>query len=173
MNQMPVTPAETAIVTLMKSMANYNLWVNVTLINWLRTKPADVLEKEVPSSFSSINTTLTHMLNAQRYWLSVIRKDANPGAELFSGTLEETFTALLDHSAEMADFIDTMTAPGMMEKTVIENKWFRSERENYDYIMQAVIHGTYHRGQVITIGRNLGFTDAPMTDYNYYNVFGR
>jgi len=29
-------------------------------------------------------------------------------------------------------------------------------------------HSTYHRGQIITIGRNLGMTDAPMTDFNFY-----
>ncbi|MFB6801427.1 DinB family protein [Peribacillus butanolivorans] len=30
-------------------------------------------------------------------------------------------------------------------------------------------HSTYHRGQIITIGRNVGLTDAPMTDFNIYN----
>jgi uncharacterized damage-inducible protein DinB len=39
--------------------------------------------------------------------------------------------------------------------------------------MQVMNHSTYHRGQIITIGRNLGFTDAPMTDYNFYNIHGK
>jgi len=31
-------------------------------------------------------------------------------------------------------------------------------------------HSTYHCGQVVSIGWNLGYTDAPMTDYNFYKM---
>jgi len=34
----------------------------------------------------------------------------------------------------------------------------------------CINHGTYHRGQIITIARNIGITDPPTTDYNYYNM---
>jgi uncharacterized damage-inducible protein DinB len=39
--------------------------------------------------------------------------------------------------------------------------------------MHCMNHSTYHRGQIVTMGRNLGFTDAPMTDYNFYNVMAK
>ena len=31
-------------------------------------------------------------------------------------------------------------------------------------------HLCLHRGQLTTIGRNLGLTDVPTTDYNFYNM---
>ncbi|WP_315819131.1 DinB family protein [Paraflavitalea speifideaquila] len=29
-------------------------------------------------------------------------------------------------------------------------------------------HSTYHRGQVVTIGHQVGLKDAPITDYMFY-----
>lgn len=52
----------------------------------------------------------------------------------------------------------------------IESPWFQCNLPKYDYLMQVINHGTYHRGQIVTIGRNIGITDATNTDYNFYNV---
>lgn len=43
----------------------------------------------------------------------------------------------------------------------------------FEFILQIVNHSTYHRGQIITIGRNVGLIDAPMTDFNVYNFYGK
>jgi uncharacterized damage-inducible protein DinB len=40
----------------------------------------------------------------------------------------------------------------------------------YEYLLRVVNHGTYHRGQIVTMGRNIGTTDASNTDYNFYNI---
>ncbi|MET6999856.1 DinB family protein [Chitinophaga defluvii] len=167
------TTAPDAIVYLMQNYANYNLWVNVTLINWLRTKPEEVLEQEVPSSFPSIKRTLVHILESQYYWLAVIRKDEKQRRDPFNGTLEDAYKALLDHSAALAAYVKDMTAADIQATTLVESRWFRCNFQHFEYITQIVTHGTYHRGQIITMGRNLGFTDAPMTDYQYYNVYGK
>jgi uncharacterized damage-inducible protein DinB len=66
-----------------------------------------------------------------------------------------------------------MTDEKVQERTLIESPWFRCDFRNFEYIMHYANHSTYHRGQVVTIGRNLGFTDAPMTDYNFYNIDGK
>jgi len=29
-------------------------------------------------------------------------------------------------------------------------------------------HGTFHRGQLVTMGRSLGLTDPPKTDFIHY-----
>ncbi len=41
------------------------------------------------------------------------------------------------------------------------------------YGLHVFNHSTYHRGQIVTIGRGLGYKDAPMTDYNFYNFFAK
>ena len=160
------------LASAMQSYADYNLWANTTLINWLRTKAPELLEKEVPSSFPTIKLTLVHIWQTQCYWLSVLNKEEFVHQE-FTGTLEQALSQLVDQSEAFATYIKEMTTEDITDKTLIINPWFECNFENFNYIIQVMNHSTYHRGQIITIGRNLGFTDAPMTDYNYYKVFGK
>lgn len=164
---------DTAIAYLMKNYANYNLWANITLVNWLRTKPADLLEQTVPSSFPSIKLTLLHIWQTERYWLSIIKREEQQTYDEFNGSIDDVFKALLNTSAELASYINTMTNTEVQDKTLIESPWFRCDFSNFEYIMHYANHSTYHRGQVTSIGRSLGFTDAPMTDYNLYNIDGK
>lgn len=168
----PPTTA-TAIAYLMKNYANYNLWANTSLVNWLKTKPEAVLEQEVPSSFPGIRLTLLHIWQTERYWLSILKKEPEPTADAFQGTIQDVFHLLVNTSTELARYIDSMTDENLQSKTLIISPWFRCDFRNFEYIMHMANHSTYHRGQVITIGRNLGFTDAPMTDYNFYNIDGK
>ncbi len=168
-----IETAVSPIVYLMKNYAGYNLWANATMVNWLRKKPADVLAKEVPSSFNTIKATIVHIWHTQRYWLSVLKKDRAEPIEEFTGTLEDAFKCLVEQSDEFADYVEAMTDEAIEQNNLILNPWFRSYFQNFEYIMQCMNHSTYHRGQITTIGRNLGFTDAPNTDYNYYNIHGK
>lgn len=161
------------IVYLIKNYAGYNLWANATLVNWLRTKPVAILEQQVPSSFPSIKATIIHIWNTQRYWLSILKGSEYEGFEDISASLETVFTGLVDQSDELADYIDSMNDDKIEENTLVVSPWFQCDLQNFEYIMQVMNHGTYHRGQIVTIGRNLGFTDAPMTDYNFYNIHGK
>ncbi len=162
------------MVYLMQNYVNYNLWANERLITWLRTKPEDVVSREVPSSFPSIQKTLVHIWQTQRYWLSILRKDNAPQTyDEYTGTLEDTYDGILEQSRELADFIGAMSPEAIHDTTLIVSPWFQSDFQNFEYIIHTVTHSTYHRGQITTIGRNLGFTDAPMTDYNFYNVNGK
>lgn len=165
--------ATASIVYLMKNYADYNLWANSTLVNWLKTKPEDLLEKEVLSSFPSIKLTLVHIYQTQVYWLSVLRKEPRQEPAPFAGTVEDIFDLLRDQSAEFTDFVAEMGRERIEDTHLIVNPWFECNFQNFEYIMQVMNHSTYHRGQIVTMGRNLGFTDAPMTDYNYYNVMGK
>ncbi|RNL94463.1 damage-inducible protein DinB [Sinomicrobium pectinilyticum] len=161
---------KTAISLLTKNYVNYNLWANTKLVEWLRTKDEDLMEQHVPSSFPGIGPTLEHIRQTERYWLSVLKKEPSKTFKEVKGTLEDTFTGVLKQSSELANYIHVLAEENTEEKILIESPWFRSDFPAFEYVMHCVNHSTYHRGQVITIGRNLGFTDAPMTDYNFYNV---
>ena len=162
-----------SITYLMKNYTAYNLWANASLVNWLRTKPADVLATEVPSSFNTIRATIVHIWNTQQYWLSVLKRSEPEGLGVFNGTLEDAFKGLVEQSDELSDYVNAMAEEALEENNEVISPWFRCDFQNFEYIMQVMNHSTYHRGQIITMGRNLGFTDAPMTDYNFYNIHGK
>lgn len=161
-------------MSLKKIMANYaayNLWVNQQFVNWLTTKSHELLYKDVPSSYSSIIKTLNHIWETEQYWFSIITETALPERNETSDLDKmEIFEGLLNTSAKLAEFISSLSDEQLYKTVKIENPWFQCELPISDYLLQVVNHGTYHRGQIVTIGRNIGITDASNTDYNFYNV---
>ncbi|WP_134088056.1 DinB family protein [Olivibacter sp. XZL3] len=162
-----------AFTTLVRNYVDYNLWTNMKLINWLKTKPEELLEKEVPSSFSSIYLTLDHMRKVQDYWFSVISKKGGFRGEAGLIPLDETMSRLVEQSAQITDYVNALEGSQLQEVILVDSPWFTCEFSASEYIIQCVNHNTYHRGQIVSIGRQLGFIDAPMTDYNFYNIMGQ
>jgi len=156
----------------MGNFAKYNLWANKTMAEWLRPKEESLLLQEVVSSFNSIRSTVLHIYNTQSYWTSVIKGSEFTPSE-FTGSTTELLDMLTERSAELADYIQAITEQQITETRKIVNPWFECNFPVFEYLLQVVNHTTYHRGQVVTIGRQVGITDAPMTDYNYYNIYGR
>ncbi|OXB00564.1 DinB family protein [Flavobacterium pectinovorum] len=160
-----------SLKNIMSNYADYNLWVNQQFVNWLSLKSDEMLYAEVPSSFSTIMKTLDHIWSTEEYWFSVISEtsllEKKPESEL---SKEEIFSGLLNSSKKLADYINSLSEEDLVKKVKIINPWFECELPISDYLLQVINHGTYHRGQIVTMGRNIGITDASNTDYNFYNV---
>lgn len=159
--------------SLIRNYVDYNLWTNMTLANWLKTKPEALLKKETLSSFSSIYLTLDHMYKTQGYWFAIIDKNYSFSSEKQTVSIHELLDCLVAQSAQIADYVSAATIEALNQPILVENPWFVCEYPAFEYLMQFVNHNTYHRGQIVSIGRQLGFTDAPMTDYNFYNIMGK
>lgn len=161
---------------LMCNYADFNLWANKTLSEWLKTKPADLLDKEVPSSFPTIAKTVVHIWDTERFWLSVLKEEPPKPSfrqHAFEGTNEEAFTGLLNESEEFSKYIHSINDAELEKECYLDTPWVKGQLPKYEFIQHCMNHSTYHRGQIITIGRNVGITDAPMTDYNFYNMVGK
>ncbi|MDW8851412.1 DinB family protein [Flavobacterium sp. MMLR14_040] len=160
-----------SLKNIMSNYADYNLWVNQQFVNWLSPKSDELLYAEVPSSFSTIMKTLDHIWSTEEYWLSVISETSLLEKKLESElSKEEILSGLLNSSKKLANFINSLSEEDFVKKVKIINPWFECELPISDYLLQVINHGTYHRGQIVTIGRNIGITDASNTDYNFYNV---
>lgn len=157
---------------LMTNSANYNAWVNEQYVNWLSEKSEELLNKEIPSSFSSILKTIDHILGTEKYWYSVIAETTFEPNQEENKTLskDETLNAFLNSSKQLLELINSYSEEDLVKKVKVVNPWFESDFSKYEYLQHIINHGLYHRGQIVTIGRNIGITDAPMTDYNFYNV---
>lgn len=156
---------------IMTNYAAYNLWVNQQFVNWLSAKSDELLRQEVPSSYSSIIKTLNHIWETEEYWYSVIAETSPPERkENIDLDKNEICSGLISCSSKLSNFIESLSEEELFKAVKIENPWFQCELPISDYLLQVVNHGTYHRGQIVTIGRNIGITDASNTDYNFYNV---
>jgi uncharacterized damage-inducible protein DinB len=160
-----------SLKNIMSNYADYNLWVNQQFVNWLSPKSDELLYAEVPSSFSTIMKTLDHIWSTEEYWFSVISETSLLEKKLESElSKEEILSGLLNSSKKLADYINSLSEEDLVKKVKIINPWFECELPISDYLLQVINHGTYHRGQIVTMGRNIGITDASNTDYNFYNV---
>jgi len=149
----------------------YNCWANTTLVNFLRTKSPGLLEKNVASSYPSIKATLLHIWNCQDWWLANMRHE-KPGiamSEGFQGTVEDVLAGLEENSRELLRYAENLPAAQLTDTCLVAIPFtgdFLIPR--FEMMQQVVMHSTYHRGQAVTIGRQLGFTDAPNTDLMWY-----
>ena len=155
---------------LVKDYVIYNAWVTKTLIDWLKNKPSETLEQVVPSSFPSIKETLIHIWDTQRFWLSVIEQSTPPQSFRFGfeGTIQDVFEGFEEQSDEFVTFVTSLSEADLQEEVSFDTPWVKGTQSRFEFIHHCINHSSYHRGQLVTIGRNVGITDAPMTDYSFY-----
>jgi uncharacterized damage-inducible protein DinB len=165
---------------LIKDYAAYNVWANKKLVSWLKTKPADIVERAVISSFSSMRLTLVHIWDVERSWLGnllQVQNESNYGKD-YDGTLEEVFEAVVQQSEALRAYVQSLTETSLQEgcKFMVPIRWPEWDefiRPRFEIIQHCLTHSAYHRGQVITISRNVGLTDAPNTDFMSYMLLGK
>ena len=156
----------------MSNYAEYNQWANEKILQWLSEKPANDFYREMPSSYPSIVLTINHILAVEEFWYAVITK-AKPESMRYLVTdpeHTEVFPSLTKQSALLTAYISGLNDAELQEEIYLKTPWIQGTLPRYEFIQHVFNHSTYHRGQAITIGRQLGYTDGPMTDYNFFNM---
>lgn len=161
-----------SIQKLMKDTASYNNWVTKQYVDWLSRKSDEQLNQSLQSSFPTILATLHHIWTTQSYWVGKIM-ETDPfdfNNEIKTITKEEIFDGYIVSSEQLMTYISGLSEVELSITVKIEEEWFSCNFEKYQYLQHLINHGFYHRGQIVTMGRSIGITDAPMTDYNFFKV---
>lgn len=157
--------------SLLKDYVEFNLWANSKMVGWLREKPAALLYQEVHSSFPSLEKTLLHICDGETVWLERLcnRKISEFPSNHFKGDAEEVFSAVVASSQKFRDFVVTLGINDF--STPCTYLQFNGEPHTTpvgEIIQHCMNHGTFHRGQLVTMGRSLGLADPPKTDFIHY-----
>lgn len=145
----------------------YNHWANERLTSWLLTLDRSYLYTKTGSSFGTIDRTLQHILDAQIYWHTLlvtgrILEFNNPSRE---HAVDEVIAELNSSSQQLIESLTSLKEGQLTERIQVSD----SRQSRYEYILHLVNHGSYHRGQVVTMCRALGVTgEIPVTDYDAY-----
>jgi uncharacterized damage-inducible protein DinB len=161
---------------LLSNYAGYNLWANTTIAEWLKLKPIAFLEKEVPSSYPCIAKTIQHLLETEKFWHSVLQAtpEQQPARwQKVDCTNEEVVFEMVKQSENLSAYVIALSEEQLLAPCQLDTSWMKGQQPRFEFIQHCINHSTYHRGQVITISRNIGLTDPPNTDYNYYNMVVR
>lgn len=161
-----------SIQKLMMSYANFNLDANKQIVNWLKSQSEAKLLQEIPSSFNGILQTLNHIWAIEEIWCKDLFKNEDfvyrYGAEnLESG---EIFNGLISRSTFIAEKVSQLSEQDLITPLYIKTPWFEANLSLAEYLQHLFNHGTYHRGQIVTIAHNLGFTQIPSTDFLFYCI---
>ena len=123
-------------------------------------------ERNLGSSFGGIRGTLLHLYSAARNWLARWKGQERAGVV----TPEEmpTLSALLEHWNQLTQdrdaFIRSLGKERLMQPITYRSPKGKPHSELLYRQMQHVVnHSSYHRGQVVTMLRQLG-VQPPSTD---------
>jgi uncharacterized damage-inducible protein DinB len=148
----------------------YTLWADRQVLYSVRQVGAEDLTRDAGISFGSILGTLAHILGAERMWLSRFSGtplDRVPSIEDFP-----TLLAWIAGWEETAAGLEAFLAGLSDEQLAAAVTWTNTRGETFTRplwqpVMHLVNHSTYHRGQIVSLLRQMGYP-VPTTDLIYY-----
>jgi uncharacterized damage-inducible protein DinB len=142
-----------------KLLHAFNAWADNRIFEAVALLPDEQYMRDMKSSHGSIHGTLAHMVAAQKIWLS--RWLGEPNLKLMTvaelPTLKVIRTTWEKVGFEMAKFLGTMTDRKLQETFSMKTSTGETFTHTYGQAFQHLVdHSSYHRGQVITLMRQLG-----------------
>jgi len=128
--------------------------------------------RDTGTSFGSLLGTLAHILGSQRVWLARFEgKVLARVPDLTDFPDWETLTAAWgETSAELGFFLASLTAEQVSaDMSCTTTKGVSYTRPLWEPVLHLVNHSTYHRGQVVSQLRQLGY-EPPSTDMIYFLI---
>lgn len=156
-------------------MYDYHVWANGVIIDRLKELPQDIYHKEIQTGFSSISKVLTHIYITDYTWFNIISgenmKEALANAEQLkeqveTKSIEEMKKTFLELSERYKELLNSREN---IEKVIVIDNPYAGllETSVSETVLHVVTHGSYHRGNIATMLRQMGHTSV-MQDYGLY-----
>ena len=153
---------------LLSQLAAYNIWANQKILDVILALPEEKQKAEVPSSFTSLYKTVLHMWDAESIWwqrMKLQERIISP-SENFTGSMQELANGYLNQNRQWEEWVSN--ASDLSLEHVFQ--YYTNKKELFkqpvcQMILHVFNHGTYHRGQLINMLRQLGVEKLPQTDF--------
>jgi uncharacterized damage-inducible protein DinB len=144
-----------------KMLNAYSAWATNKIFEAVEGLPAEETTRDMKASHGSIHGTLTHLVGAEKIWLS--RMTGTPDKSMLKPsdvpTLADVKSMWEQTGFAAAKFLGTMNDRKLQETFTMSTSTGEKFTHVYAQAIQHVVdHSTYHRGQVITLMRQLGHT---------------
>jgi uncharacterized damage-inducible protein DinB len=148
-------------------LVDYNYWARDRLLDAVAALAPEQFVRDMGNSFSSVRDTVAHICDAESIWLA--RWEGGQPTGFKSPDRMPDVAAARAEWAElekkMREVLTRLGAAGVQR--VIKYKDFRgADRTDvlWQTLQHVVNHGSYHRGQVTTLLRQLGATPPKYMD---------
>ncbi len=153
---------------LLQQSAAFTIWANQQLFDCIGKLTEEQINKEINSSFPSVRQTIIHMWDAECAWwqrLKLVEKIEMP-SQGFTGDFQELIAKVNQQSATWKEWVDNATEAQLRHVFFYRNtKREEFKQTVYEMLQHLMNHGTYHRGQLVTMLRQLGVDKIPQTDF--------
>jgi len=156
---------------LLLKYTKYNLWANTKLTGFLKNLEPSLLDKELISSFNTIRKTIYHIWDAELIWYNRLAGISFTGwpSESFNGSFDEFVKSFTEQSKLFIDYVQSKTEAELaqdFEYKTMDGKPYKNPV--CEAVLHCMNHSTFHRGQIITMLRNVGYADLSSTDFITY-----
>ena len=143
----------------MRTLYEYNSWANQRSLEVVEALSSEQFVKPLGSSFSSVRDTLVHIYSAEWIWLERFQgrvATTHIETEQFS-EMGHLRAAWHEHETKLLAFVNRLRQEdlnGIHEYVTISLG--KGRNPLWQSMQHVVNHGTYHRGQVAGMLRQLG-----------------
>ncbi len=151
----------------LRTLLDYHYWARDRLLTAVDALSAEQFLRPLGSSFSSVRDTLSHTLGAEAFWLmrwngqsptQLLPHDRIPDA----AALRKEWTEL---ETKVRAYLEGVGDEGLTRVHSFSMIDGRTSSAVFWHMLQHVVnHATYHRGQVVTMIRQLGATPPKSLD---------
>jgi len=155
----------------MRSLFAYDAWANRRILNACAPLTPEQFTRDLGSSFRSVRDTLAHTLGAQWIWLQRFQGKtpaAMPRADEFPD-LASLRARWSEVERDLQTYVEGLSAAdieGFFEYNDLKGNSHRNLR--WQTLQHLANHGTYHRGQITTMLRQLGATPVSTDLIGFY-----
>jgi len=152
-------------------LSDYNVWANDIVCGWLEKITDQQWNQPVISSFNSIQETVLHMIGAENVWTERMNGVLSPVwiPSVFSGTRGEHIVLMKKTTYQVKNVVIAFDENKLHTKLYFKRLNGEMNLMPYYQILSHMFnHATYHRGQLVTMLRLVGFTNVGSTDLSVF-----
>ncbi|CAH1206757.1 hypothetical protein PAECIP111893_02603 [Paenibacillus plantiphilus] len=154
---------------------DYHVWANKIIFNRLKELPHHLYKQEIQSVFSSVSKVMAHIYKVDCGWFDILKgKSMNEAMEASSQIEADAAARSFEELEAMYDDLSVRFKACISEhvdlerEVVLDNPYAGILNTRYsEFIIQVVNHGTYHRGNLSAMLRQLGHPSV-MTEYGLF-----
>jgi uncharacterized damage-inducible protein DinB len=155
---------------LLMQYAAFNVWATQRITDVIVQLPEEKINAAIVSSFPTMYTTVLHLLDAESIWWQRLKlqEHIERPSETFTGDFAALQKKLLQQSGLFLEWVSNATEPQLQHVFAYVREKEQNKMQVCAMLLHVFNHGSYHRGQLVTMLRQNGVTKIPSTDFSAY-----
>ena len=148
--------------------AAFNVWAHQQLLDVISHLTDEQRRQPIENSFAGLEKTILHLLDAESIWwqrLKLVEHTERP-SEQYDGHFDSLQRQLLKQSRLWLDWVEQATDASLEHEFIYrDSKKVQYKQPVAEVLLHVFNHQSYHRGQLVTMLRQLGVHTIPGTAF--------